>query len=121
MQVFFLFGEEYQSFASFIHGEEVQSFPLFEKETALSFSSGTDASVVCNNGVLFETKRTEEDLMVPLFVLRLPFSDESHILNERSHRNEQRSGKIVSSYSTEKSSVKRLRSFLFENAKTKSL
>ena len=95
---FFLFGEL----------EEYQSFPPFEKETALSFSSGTDASVVCNNGVLFETKSTEEDLMVPLFVLRLPFSDESHILNERSHRNEQRSGKIVSSYSTEKSSVKRL-------------
>ena len=35
--------------------------------------------------------------MVPLFVLRLPFSAESHILNERSHQNEQRSGKIVQS------------------------
>ena len=42
------------------------------------FSSGTDATVVCNNGVLLETKKTEEDLMVPLFVLRLPFLAESH-------------------------------------------
>ena len=71
------------------------SFSPFEKALALYFSSGTDATVVCNNGVLLETKKTEEDLMVPLFVLRLPFSAESHILYERSHQNEQRSGKIV--------------------------
>ena len=48
-----------------------------------------------SNHLLLETKKTEEDLMVLLFVLRLPFSAESHILYERSHQNEQRSGKIV--------------------------